>query len=125
MLEIALLIISLAAFVAGSPLLAQRQRNVNAFVNQEKRIALEGAINNIGGTESPLVPGADPGIVVASPSTVNPDYFYTWTRDSALVLTMLVDEFVNGDKSIQYILEDCAVCRALERSCFQLTTPRY
>jgi glucoamylase len=117
MLELALLIVSLAALAAGSPLLAQRQRSVNAFINQERRIALQGAINNIGGTDSPLVPGADPGIVVASPSTVSPDYFYTWTRDSALVLTMLVEEFVNGDKSIQYILEDCAVCRTPGRSC--------
>jgi glucoamylase len=96
----------LAAFAAGSPFLARRQSSLDDFVKKEKAIALQGAINNIGGHGSPLVPGADPGIVVASPSTDNPNYFYTWTRDSALVYTMLIDEYINGDESIQYLIED-------------------
>jgi glucoamylase len=106
-LNIAALVISLAALAAGSPVLAGRRSTLDDFIRSERRIALQGTINNIGGTGSLLVPGADPGIVVASPSRVNPDYFFTWTRDSALVLTMLVHEYINGDESIQPIIEDC------------------
>lgn len=109
MLKSVTLIALLDALAAGSPLLAQRQSNLDDFVNSERKRALQGAINNIGGSGSSLVPGADQGIVVASPSTVNPNYFYTWTRDSALTFTMLVDEYINGDESIQYLIEDCGL----------------
>ena len=37
------------------------------------------------------------GLVVASPSTQNPDYLYSWTRDSALVFKLLIEDFVSGD----------------------------
>jgi glucoamylase len=33
--------------------------------------------------------------VIASPSS-NPNYFYTWTRDSALVLKALIDQYTLG-----------------------------
>jgi len=35
--------------------------------------------------------------VIASPSTQNPDYLYSWTRDSALVFNLLIEDFVSGD----------------------------
>ncbi|GAA5936075.1 hypothetical protein JCM1841_000009 [Sporobolomyces salmonicolor] len=34
--------------------------------------------------------GADDGVIIVSPSLVNPDYFYTWTRDAALTATGLL-----------------------------------
>ncbi|KAG6824702.1 hypothetical protein H0H92_006095, partial [Tricholoma furcatifolium] len=40
--------------------------------------------------------GAYPGVVIASPGTVNPDYLYTWSRDSALVFKTLIDQSVLG-----------------------------
>jgi hypothetical protein len=33
-----------------------------------------------------------PGVVIASPSTHDPDYLYTWTRDAALVLKTIIQE---------------------------------
>ncbi len=36
-------------------------------------------------------------LVIASPSTQNPDYLYSWTRDSALVFKFLIEDFVSGD----------------------------
>lgn len=30
---------------------------------------------------------------MASPSQTNPDYFYTWTRDSSLVFKALIDQY--------------------------------
>lgn len=32
--------------------------------------------------------------------------FYTWTRDSALTLKMIIDEFLFGNKGIQVYIED-------------------
>lgn len=45
---------------------------LDAFVNAERGIALQGALNNIGPNGS-AVPGAGAGYVVASPSKENPN----------------------------------------------------
>jgi glucoamylase len=37
------------------------------------------------------------GLVITSPSTQNPDYLYSWTRDSALVFKLPIEDFVSGD----------------------------
>lgn len=50
--------------------------------------------------------GANPGIVVASPSKSNPDYFYTWTRDAALTIKCLVDQFLAGQTNLEGIIQD-------------------
>lgn len=54
------------------------------WIQQEKVIAVENLLKNI----SP--PGAIPGVVVASPSTQNPNYFYHWIRDAALTMDVVV-----------------------------------
>ena len=46
--------------------------DVDSFVTTERGIALEGVLANIGPNGS-QVPGAHAGLVVASPSKVNPD----------------------------------------------------
>jgi glucoamylase len=46
--------------------------DVDSFVGTERGIALEGVLANIGPNGS-MVPGAAAGLVVASPSKVNPD----------------------------------------------------
>lgn len=35
-------------------------------------------------------------MVIASPSTSDPDYLYTWTRDSSLVFKELIDQYTLG-----------------------------
>jgi len=37
-----------------------------------------------------------PGIVIASPSTIDPNYVYTWVRDSSLVFKVIADQFTLG-----------------------------
>ena len=101
-----------AAAVVASPL-AARQSSLPSFISRERAIALNGAVANIGGSGSELIPGAFPGIVVAAPSTVNPDYFYTWTRDSALTFTMLIDELILGNTSLQYLVDDYVRAQAI------------
>ena len=105
--------IALLAAVAAATPLVERQSNLSSFISKERLIALDGAIANIGGSGSELVPGAFPGIVVAAPSTLNPNYFYTWTRDSALTFTMLIDELVLGNNSFQYLIDDYVRAQAI------------
>ncbi|KAI5286539.1 hypothetical protein KEM54_006695 [Ascosphaera aggregata] len=62
--------------------------------------ALPSILDNIG-SSGKKVNGAHDGIVVASPSKSNPDYFYTWTRDAALVMKVIVDEFIAGNDDLQ------------------------
>ncbi|KAK6586759.1 hypothetical protein PZA11_000049 [Diplocarpon coronariae] len=80
-------------------------RNLNSFVELERAVALQGVRNNVGSGGSKAV-GAGAGFVVASPSKLDPPYFYTWTRDSALTMKMLVDEFIFGKTELQSYIED-------------------
>lgn len=99
-------------FAAANPL-TSRQSSLSSFIITERSISLNGAINNIGGSGSELVPGAFPGIVVTAPSSYNPDYYYSWTRDSALTFTMLIDELILGNTSIQPLVDDYVRAQAI------------
>lgn len=117
---------SVLAFTAGKVSAAWPQDvSVDSFVLTERGIAFQGALNNIGPNGS-MVPGAAAGYVVASPSKANPNCkssqtgaaycsgyrlinakdFYTWSRDSALTLKMIVDEFLFGNPALQQYIED-------------------
>nr|GAT49285.1 glycoside hydrolase family 15 protein [Mycena chlorophos] len=71
------------------------QSSVDSYVATESPIAKAGLLANIGPSGA-LASGASAGVVIASPSTVNPDYLYTWVRDSSLVFKELIDEFTTG-----------------------------
>lgn len=107
-----IILATLVALVSTSPTLDARQSSLDSFIESERVIALNGALANIGGLNSSLVPGAEPGIVVASPSTVNPNYFYTWTRDSALTYAMIIDELQFGNSSLRKTVEDYTTAQA-------------
>ncbi|KAF8322020.1 glucoamylase G2 [Clavulina sp. PMI_390] len=64
--------------------------DVSSYRSKEYKVAKAGLFANIGTS------GAKPGVVVASPSTVNPDYVYTWTRDSSLVYKWIIDQYTLG-----------------------------
>ncbi|KAA6413885.1 MAG: glycoside hydrolase family 15 [Lasallia pustulata] len=78
---------------------------IDNFIATESPIALQGVLNNIGANGA-KVPGAASGVVVASPSKSNPDYFYSWTRDSALTFKMLVDTSIAGNFGLQSEIEN-------------------
>lgn len=65
--------------------------SADAYYAKESPIAKAGLLANIGNLGSKSS-GAMPGIVIASPSSSNPDYLYTWTRDSAIALKALIDQ---------------------------------
>jgi len=96
----------------------KRLDTLGSYINQQANISLQSALMNIGGTNSPLVPGALPGFVVASPSMINPNYFYSWTRDSALTELMITDELFFGTNtvgniSLQTVVEDYTTAQAV------------
>ncbi|KAL8296726.1 hypothetical protein RB597_006037 [Gaeumannomyces tritici] len=84
---------------------ARSVSDVDAFIAEQRPIAMSGLLRNIG-PDGAYAPGVAPGVVVASPTTVNPDYYYTWTRDSALVFKCLGDILsTEYDPSLQHLIE--------------------
>ncbi|KAL2839805.1 putative glucoamylase precursor [Aspergillus pseudoustus] len=78
--------------------------SLNAFIETETAIAKQGVLDNIG-ADGKLVQGAAAGVVVASPSKENPDYFYTWTRDAGLTLAAVIEQFNAGDTSLEPLIQ--------------------
>jgi glucoamylase len=70
--------------------------NASSYFTAESPIAKAGLLANIGpnGAKSS---GAKAGIVIASPSTTNPDYLFSWVRDSSLVFKVIADQFSRGE----------------------------
>lgn len=63
--------------------------DLSLFVLTEKKVALQGVLNNIG-SSGKLVPGAADGLVIASPSKVDPDCRISHVfSSSAEALTLL------------------------------------
>ncbi|KAF9737510.1 glucoamylase P (glycosyl hydrolase family 15) [Paraphaeosphaeria minitans] len=92
-----------------------RQRqvdNLTSRIEAETTIALQGVLNNFGpdGSEAP---GASAEVLIASPSTENPNYYYTWTRDAALTLKMVVDEFLHGKGDLQPYIRSYVKAQAI------------
>ncbi|KAI5479256.1 family 15 glycoside hydrolase [Pseudohyphozyma bogoriensis] len=50
--------------------------------------------------------GTMPGCVVASPSTFKPDYWYQWTRDSALVMRSVVNAYISGESQHRHLIDE-------------------
>ncbi|KAF7860293.1 hypothetical protein EAF04_008421 [Stromatinia cepivora] len=94
--------------LAQPKLSARATGTIDNYLTSESPIALQGILNNIGPNGS-KAPGASAGIVVASPSTVDPNYFYTWTRDSALTFKYLID---TANSSFQTLIEDYVTSQA-------------
>ncbi|KAI1427903.1 family 15 glycosyl hydrolase [Xylaria sp. FL1777] len=88
------------------------QRAVNDFIATEEQIAIDQLLCNIGsgGCKSQ---GVASGLVIASPSQSSPDYWYTWTRDSALVFKAIVERFSNEyDGSLQDEIANYIIAQA-------------
>ncbi|KAK3943533.1 glycoside hydrolase family 15 protein [Diplogelasinospora grovesii] len=88
------------------------KRSVDPFIATESPIALSRLLCNIGASGC-YASGASSGVVVASPSKTNPDYWYTWTRDSALTFKTIVDTFSNSyDANLQSEIQNYIAAQA-------------
>ncbi|KAK7921043.1 glucoamylase [Apiospora marii] len=108
-----LLLLGTLAFnaVTGRPnsLLSERavvKRDVDSFLATEVPYALNQVKCNI--ASGCNAGGVGSGLVIASPSKSDPDYFYHWTRDAALVFKAVVDRFVDSyDADLQTLIQNC------------------
>jgi glucoamylase len=80
--------------VLGRPALQERQSSLDSFIKSESSVAIEQLLCNIG-SDGCNSQGVASGVVIASPDTEDPDYFFTWTRDAALVFKHVIDRFIN------------------------------
>ncbi|KAI0270013.1 glucoamylase [Gloeopeniophorella convolvens] len=71
---------------------------VDAYFSKESPIAKAGLLANIGPSGA-KASGAKSGIVIASPNTVNPNYLFSWVRDSSLVFKVITDQVTLGQDS--------------------------
>jgi glucoamylase len=65
----------------------------DAYLAAQSPIAKANQLANNGPSGSKSQ-GAKAGIVIASPSTSNPNYLFTWIRDASLVFQTLIDQCV-------------------------------
>ncbi|KAK0708998.1 Six-hairpin glycosidase-like protein [Lasiosphaeria miniovina] len=88
------------------------KRSVDSFIQTETPIAWNALLCNIG-TSGCAASGAASGAVVASPSKSNPDYWFTWSRDSALVFRGIVDAFTESyDPKLQTQIQNYIASQA-------------
>ncbi|KAJ9249827.1 CAZyme family GH15 and CBM20 [Paecilomyces variotii] len=88
-----------------APVTPRATGSLDSWLATESPYALQGVLANIG-PDGADASGASSGIVIASPSKSDPDYFYTWTRDAALTLKCLVDAFIAGNTDLQSTIQN-------------------
>ncbi|GAA5924421.1 hypothetical protein JCM1841_001695 [Sporobolomyces salmonicolor] len=64
----------------------QPSHDLEQWIERERVVAVDQLFGNIGERA-----GASPGVIIASPSTSDPDYFFTWTRDANLIASGLLE----------------------------------
>ncbi|KAF1915658.1 Six-hairpin glycosidase-like protein [Ampelomyces quisqualis] len=88
-----------------------RSSPVDSFVKTQTEISIAGVLANTG-PDGSKAQGAAAGIVVASPSRSDPDYWFTWTRDAALTYKALIERFINGDTSLRQKIDEYVTAQA-------------
>ncbi|KAL2840171.1 Six-hairpin glycosidase-like protein [Aspergillus pseudoustus] len=78
--------------------------DLDSWLSNETIIART-AILNVIGDHGAWVEGATSGVLIASPSRSEPDYFFTWTRDSSLVMKTLMEMLREGDTDLLPIIQ--------------------
>ncbi|KAF8798899.1 glycoside hydrolase family 15 protein [Phlegmacium glaucopus] len=102
-------IFSAAAFCAA---VFAQSSTVDQYLATESPIAKAGLLANIGPSGSKSS-GAAAGVVIASPSTTNPNYLFSWTRDSSLVFKTIIDQFTTGeDTSLRTLIDQFFVAES-------------
>ncbi|KAF9046528.1 glucoamylase [Panaeolus papilionaceus] len=97
--------LQLLSFISLAASVWSQSTVVDKYVATESPIAKAGLLANIGPSGSKSS-GAKAGLVIASPSTTNPDYLFTWTRDSSLVFKTIIDQFTSGqDTSLRTLID--------------------
>ncbi|KAF2733382.1 1, 4-alpha-D-glucan glucohydrolase [Polyplosphaeria fusca] len=108
-----IMLAALAALPAYGVVAASlHRRDLASRIEDQSDVSLQGVLDNIGPNGS-RAPGAGAGILIASPTTVDPNYFFTWTRDAALTFKMIVDEFLHGNEDLRSYIQDYVRAQAV------------
>lgn len=76
---------------------------VPAFASPEKDFQFKESLARL--IRNASMPDVSPGMVVASPSRSNPNYYYDWVRDTSLSMKALIDYWeLTGDRKIEGML---------------------
>lgn len=68
-----------------------RSTDLDTFLKHQKHVSLYYLLQNIAYPNNHFI-NAPAGTVIASPSTIQPDYYYQWTRDSAITFLSVIAE---------------------------------
>lgn len=102
----------LLSAASASPLdVERRQTSLDTYIKTQSDVSIKGVLANIG-TDGSQAPGVPAGIVLASPSKSNPDYYYTWTRDAALTYKAIIERFISGDTTLRSKIDDYVSAQA-------------
>lgn len=92
--------------VSKQQFLSVQDDSFESWIKAQNATAFRNLLANIGPHGS-KARTAFPGVIVASPSTSEPDYYYQWVRDAALVIRQIIRAFDRSkDPSMLEILED-------------------
>ncbi|KAH0585949.1 hypothetical protein H2248_007235 [Termitomyces sp. 'cryptogamus'] len=104
---------SLPVFMLCGSVFGHQKSVVEEYIAKEGPIAKAGVLANIG-AEGSRSSGAKTGVVIASPSVEDPDYLYTWIRDSSLVFKCLIDQYTLGeDRTLRGHIDDFVWSQAI------------
>ncbi|KAK4184856.1 family 15 putative glycoside hydrolase [Podospora australis] len=95
-----------------------QKRDTSSWIQGQTPVSWRKIFCNIG-PDGCLVRGRNvaPGVVVASPSQSEPDYFYTWTRDAALVYKGLADALsANYTGQLNYEMQQFVISQAKQQA---------
>lgn len=63
---------------------------LDSWISDQYNVSWINLLKNIGNSSYTQDENLYPGVIVASPSKIMPDYYYQWTRDSALTIRSLI-----------------------------------
>ncbi|KAK6532781.1 hypothetical protein TWF281_006957 [Arthrobotrys megalospora] len=86
---------------------------LDAWLETEASFAQSALLKNIGSSNNTIV---NPGVIIASPSTSSPNYFYQWTRDGSIVMEHIVSEYLANGAYLQYIKDWVNVQKILQNT---------
>ncbi|RCK55511.1 Glucoamylase GLA1 [Candida viswanathii] len=76
--------------------------NFEDWLAYQEDVSLRSILDNIGGefsSDTHLLPG----VIIASPSKADPDYYYQWTRDAAITLNLVTEQVYKNPRNISLV----------------------
>ena len=67
---------------------------LSGWIDRQEIVSFSGIFDNLGG--GARAKDAALGAVIASPSTEEPDYYYQWVRDAAIVYKTIIGQYISG-----------------------------